>query len=47
MGRESAYSGASTTWDEMSKSTQDYMAEFKHELGKQDMDKCVVMVPGK
>ena len=47
MGRESAYSGASTTWDEVSKSTQDYMAEFKHELGKQDMDKCVVMVPGK
>ena len=47
MGRESAYSGASTTWDETSKSTQDYMAEFKHELGKQDMDKCVVMVPGK
>ncbi|MBR4854547.1 MAG: Gfo/Idh/MocA family oxidoreductase [Alistipes sp.] len=47
MGRESAYSGASTTWDEMSKSTQDYMTEFKHELGKQDMDKCVVMVPGK
>ncbi len=47
MGRESAYSGASTTWDETSKSTQDYMTEFKHELGKQDMDKCVVMVPGK
>ena len=47
MGRESAYSGASTTWDETSKSTQDYMSEFKHELGKQDMDKCVVMVPGK
>ena len=47
MGRESAYSGASTTWDEMSKSTQDYMTEFKHEPGKQDMDKCVVMVPGK
>ncbi len=46
MGRESAYSGASTTWDEISKSNQDYMAEFKHEYGKQDMDKCVVMVPG-
>ena len=46
MGRESAYSGASVTWDEISKSNQDYMAEFKHELGKQDMDKCVVMVPG-
>ena len=47
MGRESAYSGASVTWDEASKSAQDYMAEFKHEYGKQDMDKCVVMVPGK
>ncbi|MBR2398616.1 MAG: Gfo/Idh/MocA family oxidoreductase, partial [Alistipes sp.] len=46
MGRESAYSGASTTWDEMSKSNQDYMSEFKHEYGKQDLDKCVVMVPG-
>ena len=46
MGRESAYTGASVTWDEASKSAQDYMAEFKHEYGKQDMDKCVVMVPG-
>ena len=46
MGRESAYTGASVTWDEASKSAQDYMSEFKHEYGKQDMDKCVVMVPG-
>ncbi len=47
MGRESAYTGASVTWDEMSQSPIDYMAEFKHELGKQDMEKCVVPVPGK
>ena len=47
MGREAAYSGGTVTWDEMSKSAQDYMAEFKHELGKQDMDKCVVFTPGK
>ncbi len=46
MGRESAYTGASVTWDEASKSAQDYMSEFKHEYGKQDLDKCVVMVPG-
>ena len=46
MGRESAYTGASVTWDEASKSAQDYMSEFKHEYGMQDMDKCVVMVPG-
>ena len=47
MGRESAYTGATVTWDEMSQSPIDYMAEFKHELGKQDMEKCVVPVPGK
>ncbi|MBO5893963.1 MAG: Gfo/Idh/MocA family oxidoreductase [Alistipes sp.] len=47
MGRESAYTGATVSWDEMSQSPQDYMSEFKHELGKQDMDKCVVPVPGK
>ena len=47
MGREAAYAGSTVTWDEMSKSSQDYMAEFKHELGKQDMEKCVVFTPGK
>ena len=47
MGREAAYTGSTVTWDEMSKSSQDYMAEFKHELGKQDMEKCVVFTPGK
>ena len=47
MGRESAYTGATVSWDEMSQSPQDYMSEFKHELGKQDMDKCVIPVPGK
>ena len=46
-GRESAYTGATVTWDELSQSPIDYMAEFKHELGKQDMEKCVVPVPGK
>ena len=47
MGRESAYTGATVTWDEMSQSPIDYMSEFKHELGKQDMEKCVVFTPGK
>ena len=47
MGRESAYTGATVTWDEMSQSPLDYMSEFKHELGKQDMEKCVVPTPGK
>ena len=46
MGREAAYSGATVNWDEISASKQDYLAEFKQELGKQDMEKCVVMVPG-
>lgn len=47
MGREAAYSGGTVTWDEMSQSPLDYLGEFKQELGKQDMDKCVVPVPGK
>ncbi len=47
MGREAAYSGATVNWDEISASKQNYLAEFKQELGKQDMEKCVVMVPGK
>ncbi len=47
MGREAAYAGSTITWDEISKSSQDYLGDFKQELGKQDMDKCVVMVPGK
>ena len=46
MGREAAYSGATGNWDEISASKQDDVAEFKQELGKQDMEKCVVMVPG-
>ena len=46
MGREAAYTGATVNWDEISASKQDYLAEFKQELGKQDMEKCVVMVPG-
>lgn len=47
MGREAAYTGAAVTWDAMVQSEQDYMSEFKQEMGKQDMDKCVVPVPGK
>ncbi|MBR5333980.1 MAG: Gfo/Idh/MocA family oxidoreductase, partial [Alistipes sp.] len=47
MGRESAYTGATVSWDEMSQSPLDYLAEFKQELGKQDMAKCVVPTPGK
>ena len=47
MGREAAYSGATVNWDEISASKQDYLAEFKQELGKQDMEKCVVPTPGK
>jgi len=45
MGRESAYSGNTVTWDEISASELDYMPE-KLELGKMDMSKCVVEVPG-
>ncbi|MCQ2143091.1 MAG: Gfo/Idh/MocA family oxidoreductase [Bacteroidales bacterium] len=45
MGRESAYSGNTVTWDEISASELDYMPE-KLELGKMDMSKYVVEVPG-
>ena len=46
MGRESAYSGNTVTWDEMSQSELDYMPE-KLELGPMDMSKCIVPTPGK
>lgn len=45
MGREAAYSGQTITWDEMSASELDYMPE-KLELGRMDMSKYVVEVPG-
>ena len=45
MGREAAYSGKTVTWDEISAAELDYMPE-KLELGKMDMSKYTVMVPG-
>ena len=45
MGREAAYSGKTVTWDEISSSDLDYMPE-KLELGKMDMSKYTVVVPG-
>ena len=45
MGRESAYSGAQTTWDEMVSSSLDHTpADLS--LGKMDMSKFTVPVPG-
>ena len=46
MGRESAYSGQTVTWDEMSQSALDYMPE-KLELGPVDMSQHTVQTPGK
>jgi len=46
MGRESAYSGAAVTWDEISNSSLNYLPE-KLEIGKMDMSGYVVRVPGK
>ena len=46
MGREAAYTGATVTWDEISQSDLSYMPE-KLELGKVDMSKYTVPVPGK
>lgn len=46
MGRESAYTGARITWDEITKSDLDLMPE-KLEIGPMDMSKYVVRVPGK
>ena len=45
MGRESAYSGETTTWDNMSSSTLDYTPADLN-LGKMDISKFVVPVPG-
>jgi predicted dehydrogenase len=46
MGRESAYSGAEVTWDEMTASNLDYTPADLN-LGKMDMKGFVVPVPGK
>ena len=46
MGRESAYSGAETTWDAMTASALDYTPKDLN-LGKMDMSEFVVPVPGK
>jgi len=46
MGRESAYSGAAVTWDEISNSNLNCLPE-KLEIGKVDMSGYVIPVPGK
>ena len=46
MGRESAYSGAVVTWDEISNSSLNYLPE-KLEIGAVDMSGYVIPVPGK
>lgn len=46
MGRESAYTGAETTWDAMTASPIDYTPKDLN-LGKMDMSGFTVQVPGK
>ena len=46
MGRESAYTGAETTWDAMTASPLDYTPKDLN-LGKMDMSTFTVPVPGK
>lgn len=46
MGRESAYTGAETTWDAMTASPLDYTPKDLN-LGKMDMSSFTVPVPGK
>ena len=46
MGRESAYTGAETTWDAMTASPIDYTPKDLN-LGKMDMSGFTVPVPGK
>ena len=46
MGRESAYTGAETTWDAMTASPIDYTPKDLN-LGKMDMSSFTVPVPGK
>ena len=45
MGRESAYTGKTVTWDEISQSEMDLLPEKLH-LGPMDMSKYTVKVPG-
>jgi len=45
MGREAAYTGKTIEWDEIAASPMDYTPEVL-ELGKMDMSKYVVAVPG-
>ncbi|MCC8096281.1 MAG: Gfo/Idh/MocA family oxidoreductase [Tannerellaceae bacterium] len=47
MGRESAYTGAETTWDTMSASSLDYMPADLNLTSKMDMSSMIVPVPGK
>ncbi|MCK9343243.1 MAG: Gfo/Idh/MocA family oxidoreductase [Massilibacteroides sp.] len=46
MGRESAYTGLETNWDEMTASSLDYTPTDLN-MGKMDMSNFVVAVPGK
>lgn len=46
MGRESAYTGAETTWETMTTSPIDYMPKDLN-MGKMDMSSFTVQVPGK
>ena len=45
MAREAAYTGNTTTWDEMTQSPMDYMPE-KLEMGPLDLASYKVPVPG-
>jgi hypothetical protein len=46
MGRQSAYTGAMVTWEEISNSTLNYLPSVL-EIGKVDMTGYVIEVPGK
>jgi len=46
MGRESAYTGLETTWDEMTASSLDYTPADLSMDGKMDMSSFVVPIPG-
>ena len=46
MGRESAYTGAAVTWEELANSNMN-MLPAKLEIGKVDMSGYTIQVPGK
>ena len=46
MGRESAYTGLETTWEEMTSSSMDFTPADLNMTGKMDMSSFVVPVPG-